>query len=112
MPVCIGGNSPVRRKVLATPFELPEKSIREEHGRCTHPGVNYAEPAVEEAAVKDIVAPKPEGRPQREIAERRPPTFGGEIDRARAAVGDDLVEVMSQVLVGRVVQLVCELTLF
>src|SRR6266498_1564269 len=68
MPVCIGGNSPVRRKVLATALSFPQESILKEHRRRTHPSVNHTEPSVQDAAVEDIITPKPEGRPQRHIA--------------------------------------------
>src|SRR5258706_14304872 len=69
MPVCIGGNSPVRRKVLATPFALPEESVLEDHGLCTHPGVNHTEPAVEDAAAE---APNPDEMPPLRALRRAP----------------------------------------
>src|SRR3954471_2055177 len=111
MPVCIGGNSPVNRKVLATPLSLPQKSILEEHRRRTHAGVDHAEAAIEDAAVQNVVPPEPERGAQREIAPRGVPALRGEIGRAHFAVGNDLVEVMSQVAVGRVFQLVVQLAL-
>src|SRR5213083_2855235 len=111
MPVCIGGNSPVRRKVLATTRSLPQESILEEHRRRTHPRVNHAEPAVEHAALEHVITPKAEGRPERDVAKGRPPALCREVGSAHPTVGNELVQVMSQALVGRMVQLVGQLPL-
>src|SRR6266480_7959473 len=111
MPVCIGGNSPVRRKVLATARSFPQESILEEHRRRTHPRVNHAEPAVEHAALEYVIAPKAKGRPERDVAKGRPPALCREVGGAHPTVGNELVQVMSQVLVGRMVQLVGQLPL-
>src|SRR6267378_4463838 len=106
MPVCIGGNSPVRRKVLATALSFPQESILKERRRRTHPGVNQSEPTIEDAAVEDILAPKPEDGPQRYVAKRRPAPLSRQIGGAHPALRDDLIQVMPQVSVGGAIELV------
>src|SRR5712671_8088360 len=73
--------------------------------------MNDAEPAVENAAIEHVLAPKPKRGPQRDVAEGRAASRGSEIRGTHPAIGDEFVQVMSQILVGRVVQLVGELAL-
>src|ERR671930_848035 len=97
MPVCIGGNSPVSKKVLATTLSLPQKSILEKHGGRTHPRMDHAQASIENAAVQQIIAPESEGRPQRHIAPGGAPPLRRQISRAHPAVGDDFVELVPQI---------------
>src|ERR1044072_3853513 len=111
IPVCIGGNSPVSRKVLATSLLLPQEGILEEHGRRTHAGVNDAEAAVEDAALQDVVPPKTKRRSQRQIRPARALAARREIVGADLRPRDELVDMVAEVAVGRVVELMRQLAL-
>src|SRR5258706_1223345 len=107
-PVCIGGNSSVSKNVLGTALlsSLPQECVLQEHTRGADAGVNHAEPPIEHAAMQQVLTPEARRRAQRQIAPRGAPAAGRQVVGTHAAVGDQLVEMVAQIAVGRVLELV------
>src|SRR5258706_16222671 len=86
-PVCIGGNSSVKRNVLGTALlsSLPQECVLQEHSHCADPGVNHAQTSVEHTAMQEVLAAEPRRRTQREIAPRSAAAPGGQVVGAHGA---------------------------
>src|SRR6266566_210254 len=106
MPVCIGGNSPVSRKVLAIDpmLQIPQPDVLEEHTHRRQPAQHGATPTIEQTEPQEIHAEEARGRPHQNIREVRSAAALGQFFRAPGGVAIQLFEVMRQIAIGHVHQ--------
>src|SRR5690242_11222305 len=98
-PVCIGGNSSVRRKVLGigAALEFPEPGVFEENAHRAQAAENGAMPPFEYAELQDVRAPEIERRSNQDVAHAGAAPPVPEVVRRPRRVQVDLLEVMAQV---------------
>src|SRR2546427_5146492 len=74
IPVCIGGNSSVSRKVLVidAALQLPQAGILEKHAHGGEPAENDAVPPFKEPQLQDVGPEKCERRPHQQGAHPSP----------------------------------------
>src|SRR6266705_2571034 len=106
MPVCIGGNSPVSRKVLAmdSVLHIPQPDVLEEHTHRRQPAQHGAPPTIEQTEPQDIHAEKARGRAHQNVSEVSAAAALGQFFRAPGGVAIQLLEVMRQIAIGHVHQ--------
>src|SRR5207245_244904 len=106
MPSCIGGNSPVSRKVLAidSMLQIPQPDVLEEHTHRRQPAQHGAPPTIEKTEPQDIHAEKARGRPHQNISEVRAAAALGQFFRTPGGVAIQLFEMMRQIPIGHVHQ--------
>src|SRR5437867_2173809 len=106
MPVCIGGNSPVNKNVLAIAFvlELPQADVFQEHTHRSQPRQHRSAPAVEDAESQNVHTEEAGRWTEYDVPQMGPAAALGQLFGAPRSVAVQFFEVVREIAIRRMDQ--------